>query len=59
MSQECMNYNYNWINLKSLMKRSDLEADSTSLKCFKKKDWKSRCIHRKECIKVEDIHSIS
>jgi len=40
------------------MKRSDSEADSTSLKYLRKKDRKSRCIHHKKCIKVEDIHLI-
>ncbi len=44
---------------RSFMKRSDLKADSTSSKCFKKKDWKSKCIHCKECTEVEDIHSTS
>ncbi len=44
---------------RSLMKKSDFKADSTSLKCFRKKDWKSRYIYCKECIKVEDIHSTS
>ncbi len=44
---------------RSLMKRSDLKADSTSLKCLRKKDWKSRCIHCKKCTEVEDIHSTS
>ena len=42
---------------KSFMKRSDLEADSMFLKCLRKEDWKSRCIHCKECIKVENIHT--
>ena len=41
------------------MKRSDFKADSTFLKHFRKKDWKSRCIHCKECIEVESIHSTS
>ncbi len=44
---------------KSLMKRSDFKADSTSSKHFRKKDWKSRCIHHEECIKVENIHLTS
>ncbi len=41
------------------MKRSEFKADSTSSKCFRKKDWKSRYIHHEECIKVEDIHLTS
>jgi len=44
------------------MKESDFRADSTSSKHFRKKDQKerkSRCIHCKECTKVEDIHSTS
>ncbi len=41
------------------MKRSDLKADLTSSKHFRKKDWKSRCIHHAECTEVEDIHSTS
>jgi len=42
---------------KSFMKRSDLDVDLTSLKHFKKEDWKSRCIHHKECTEVEDIYT--
>ncbi len=42
---------------RSLMKRSDLRADSTSLKCLRKKDQKSRHIHCKKCTEVENIHS--
>ena len=68
---EC--YQHHWsantdINVKereeqrSFMKESDFRADSTSSKHFRKKDQKerkSRCIHCKECTKVEDIHSTS
>ncbi len=41
------------------MKRSDLKADSMFLKHFRKKDWKSRCVHHEECTEVEDTHSTS
>ncbi len=44
---------------RSLMKRSDLRADSMSLKCLRKKDWKSRYVHHEECTEVESIHSTS
>ncbi len=44
---------------RSFMKRSNLDVDSTSSKCFRKEDQKSRCIHCKECIKVEDIYTTS
>ncbi len=44
---------------RSFMKRSDFRVDSMSLKCFRKKDWKLRCIHCEECTDVEDIHSTS
>ncbi len=37
----------------------DLKADSTSSKCLRKKDWKSKHVHHKKCIKVEDIHLTS
>jgi len=39
------------------MKRSDLKADLTSSKHFRKKDRKLRHVHREECTEVEDIHS--
>ncbi len=39
------------------MKRSDFKADSISLKCLRKEDWKLKYIYCKKCIKVKSIHS--